>query len=308
MTSNPGRKPVIGMVPRPLPAASLANATHWASFTAVSSPSETSGLDAFIIADSVVRVRLIEEAIEAGARAVLCQSPLAATVEEAREIVDLCASRGVQLAVAFPYRYSPAFKRLREQVQAGAAGDVLAIRAESRGATQAESALRDRVVAALDMISHLIGRNATRVYAEPGNGLRGGDGEETVLFTIRYGDIFCTLDVRLSRANSSVEPGDVTVQVVGTGGVLDLDMFSQALTRRSAEDGRVSYIQWGSDIGSALISDFARLVAGEASPNLATGADGLRAMETVSAAYRSVERGEPIEIAHHEEDLAHAQN
>ena len=92
------------------------------------------GLDGVIVTSENVRHRaLVEKAADAGVRAVLCEKPLATTVEDARAMIARCAERGVALATAFPCRYAPPFQRLRAQIRAGMIGDVLAIRGSNRG-------------------------------------------------------------------------------------------------------------------------------------------------------------------------------
>lgn len=307
MTNAAGRKPVIGMFPKPLAPAALDKAGQAARFVTVADPRQAKGLDALVISRRSFRpLQLVEAAVEAGARAILCQSPLASTLNDAQAIVNGCAKQGVTLAMAFSCRYSPALQRLREQVRGGALGDLLALGMTSYGAmpegwsvdkTVPDGGLTiDRGVQAADLASWLLGREPTEVYAEMSNGRSGANRASWALLSVRYGSIFSTLDVRWSAETTRSGMGEAAMQVVGTGGVLDLDMFSQSLTLTSATDGRVSWPHWGSDIQAGMIADFARLVAGEPAPNLATGIDALRALEVALAAYRSAELGEPVAV------------
>ncbi|HEX5322946.1 MAG TPA: Gfo/Idh/MocA family oxidoreductase [Capsulimonadaceae bacterium] len=297
MTITATKKPVIGFLPAMLPSAKPA----FAEFVGIADPKALADVDGVVIAGEVDQHRrLVQTAAEAGVRAILCESPLATTLAGARALVDACERRDVRLALAFPCRYSPAFKRLREQVRAGAVGDVVAIRATSHGpiAEEQKSAgvLLDRAAQLVDLSRWLLGREASEVYAETANRFYDGSGEDSALLSIKFADTFATVDARWSHSKSYPAAGEVTLQVVGTGGVLDLDMFSQGLALSSAKDGRISWPGWGSDIAVGMISDFARLVAGEPAPNLATGEDGLRALEVAFAAHRSAEREEPVSV------------
>jgi predicted dehydrogenase len=62
-----------------------------------------------------------ELAITAGAH-VLCEKPLATTIEDARFLAALAETRAVRTRVGFTLRYAPAMLRLRELVEEGAIG------------------------------------------------------------------------------------------------------------------------------------------------------------------------------------------
>jgi predicted dehydrogenase len=267
-----------------------------------------SGLDGVIVTSETIHHRkFVQAAAEAGVKAILCESPLATTLEDGRAMVDACEKRGVRLAMAFPCRYSPALLRLREQVRSGAVGEVLAIRGTNHGVVpggwfidpslSGGGAVLDRTVHVADLNRWILGKEATEVYAEIGNGFNHKDWEDTGFLTIRYGaGVFATLDTSWSRPKNYPTWGDVTLQVVGTGGVLDLDMYSQGLAHYSVRDSRISWPHWGSNVYAGLISDFLNVVAGGTSPNLATGEDGLRALDVAMAAYRSAGLQSPVSV------------
>lgn len=266
------------------------------------------GLDGVIVAsENIHHRRLVELAASAGVRAILCEKPLATTTEDARAMIAACAAAGVKLATAFPCRYSPAFQRLKQQVSAGAVGEVLAIRGTNRGtmpggwfvdkALSGGGAVIDHSVHVADLNRVLLGREATEVYAEIGSGFYHQDWEDTGFLTIGYeGGVFATLDTSWSRPKTFPTWGDVTLQVVGTNGVLDLDMFAQNLVHYDDRAGRIGWDNWGSGTDAGLVADFLRLIAGQEVPNLATGEDGLRALAVALAAYRSAASGESAAV------------
>ncbi len=266
------------------------------------------GLDGVIVAsENIHHRRLVELAASAGVRAILCEKPLATTTKDARAMIAACAAAGVKLATAFPCRYSPAFQRLKQQVSAGAVGEVLAIRGTNRGtmpggwfvdkALSGGGAVIDHSVHVADLNRVLLGREATEVYAEIGSGFYHQDWEDTGFLTIGYeGGVFATLDTSWSRPKTFPTWGDVTLQVVGTNGVLDLDMFAQNLVHYDDRAGRIGWDNWGSGTDAGLVADFLRLIAGQEVPNLATGEDGLRALAVALAAYRSAASGESAAV------------
>ena len=265
-------------------------------------------LDGVIItSENVYHRPLVEKAVVAGVKTILCEKPLATTVEDARAMVQLCADSGVRLATAFPCRYAPAFQRLRARVQAGAIGEVLAIRGTNRGsmpggwftdrALSGGGAVIDHTVHVADLNRVLLGREASKVQAEIGSGFYHQDWDDTGFLTINYeGGVFATLDTSWSRPKTFPTWGDVTMQVVGTGGVLDMDMFAQNLVHYDDLAGRTGWSHWGSGMDAGLVADFLRLCSGEAAPDLATGEDGLRALAIALAAYRSAETGQPAPV------------
>jgi predicted dehydrogenase len=62
--------------------------------------------------------RHIRESLDAGARAILCEKPLATTAEEARAVVDACRRAGVPLLVATNHFYDAAWDRAKHHLVA----------------------------------------------------------------------------------------------------------------------------------------------------------------------------------------------
>lgn len=62
--------------------------------------------------------RQIREGIAAGVRAILCEKPLATTMEDAREVVDACREAGVILLVATNHFYDEAWDRAKHHLVA----------------------------------------------------------------------------------------------------------------------------------------------------------------------------------------------
>ena len=61
---------------------------------------------------------------EAGVRAVLCEKPIATRLSDAYRAVQACRERGTLLVVNHNRRWHPLWRQLRDEVQAGAIGDV----------------------------------------------------------------------------------------------------------------------------------------------------------------------------------------
>jgi predicted dehydrogenase len=70
---------------------------------------------------------MVLAAVQAGVRAIFCEKPLAATPEQATEMVEACQSAGVLLAVNHTRRWEPIYIRAKQLVQEGAIGRIEAI-------------------------------------------------------------------------------------------------------------------------------------------------------------------------------------
>jgi predicted dehydrogenase len=82
------------------------------------------GIDAVaIVAPDDVHHAVAAAALDAGLP-VLCEKPLARTVEEAADLAGRAAARGIVTKMGFGFRYSPALRHLRDLVAAGHVGRV----------------------------------------------------------------------------------------------------------------------------------------------------------------------------------------
>ena len=71
---------------------------------------------------------LHREQVEAAARAgkhVLCEKPMALSVDECRRMMDACDAAGVHLQVCFVLRGWPTYGRVREMLASGELGQVV---------------------------------------------------------------------------------------------------------------------------------------------------------------------------------------
>ena len=72
-------------------------------------------------------------AVEAGAKLVYCEKPIAVDLSEARTMVEVCEKAGVPLVVNHQRRTGEDFVWLREQITSGSIGDVYLVRATCAG-------------------------------------------------------------------------------------------------------------------------------------------------------------------------------
>ena len=264
------------------------------------------GLDAVVVCSENVNHRaLVEQAAHAG-KHVLCEKPLATSIEDGQAMIAACRSAGIQLMTAFPCRYSPIMQRLKAAVDSGSAGKVLAFRGTNRGRNpggwfidkklSGGGAMIDHTVHVTDLMRWLLRDEVKDVYAEISNGIGHHDFDDVAFLSMSFRQgVFGTLDASWSRPKAFPTWGDVTLELVTERGTLSMDMFSQNLVLYSDVAGSVSWHNWGGNMDDGLVGAFAAAIA-DGSPVPITGEDGLRAAEVALAAYRSTEQKAPVAL------------
>src|SRR5579862_7495656 len=90
-------------------------------------------VDAVVIcSENLKHVDMVEAAAKAG-RHIICEKPLIARASDGERMEKAVKEAGVKFMTAFPCRFSPAYRRLRERVVSGEIGDVQGIAATNRG-------------------------------------------------------------------------------------------------------------------------------------------------------------------------------
>ena len=108
-------------------------------------------------------------------------------------------------------------------------------------------------------------------------------------------DIPVSLDCSWNRPVSFPTWGDVTLRIVGTKGILEVDVFNSAGFIYSNKDEKISNFSTSDNADELMLKDFIDSYKEKKKP-FTSGEDGLRATEVVEAAYRSLEKGGKVEI------------
>jgi predicted dehydrogenase len=269
------------------------------------------GIDGVILCSvSSEHRRLAERAAAAGVH-VLCEKPLATRAEDAEAIVAACAAADVRLMTAFPMRFSPVLRALHASVRSGAIGELLCLEGVNTGempdlhrawfvdpVLAGGGAVMDHVVHLADLYRWLLEGEVVEVYAVANRILQDGfAGVETGSFvSLRFGDgVIATIDCSWSKPRSYPSWGGLALEVVGTTGVVTTDAFRQHLVVHGRLDDGISWPFWGSDPNVGMLAEFVAAIREGREPAI-TGLDGLRAVEIVEAAYRSVGSGAPVQL------------
>jgi myo-inositol 2-dehydrogenase/D-chiro-inositol 1-dehydrogenase len=259
-----------------------------------------------VTSENINHLPLTKMAVEAGAH-VLCEKPIATTMEDGREMIRVCREAGVQLMIAYPCRYSPAVQSVKAAIERGDLGEIYGLKATNRGqmpggwftdlALSGGGAVIDHTVHVLDLVGWFWRSPVKSVFAEVGHDLlweENVDDAGLVSFRLNNG-IFGTLDCSWSRPRVFPTWGDVTMEIVGSQGWLQFNLTAQDTSLYSDVLDGISWVPWGSDINLGLIRDFVDTIENDREPAI-TGEDGLYALEVALAAYRSAEAGAAIDL------------
>lgn len=266
-----------------------------------------SGCDAVAItSDNKGHAPLGVRAAKAG-KHILCEKPLVTTEEEGTALLGAVEAAGVKLMTAFPCRFAAPYVALKDKVHRGEIGQIRSICATNRGRCpfgwfvekekSGGGAMIDHVVHVTDLLRDLLGEEPVRVQAQTGSNIYGQEWEDTAMLTIEFpSGIFATLDSSWSRPQSYRTWGDVTMNIVGDEGVMEMNMFGTE-TQVTTLTSNPSYQShgWGSGMDEAMVNEFVRACLDDREPAV-TGFDGLQAARVSLAGYRSAEIGEVVEI------------
>ncbi|NJC69976.1 Gfo/Idh/MocA family oxidoreductase [Planosporangium thailandense] len=269
------------------------------------------GIDGVVVcAETAYHRELVEQAAAAGA-AVLCEKPLGVSHEDSDAIVNACERAGVSLMTAFPVRFSPAVRQIRDMV---AAGDLGALRAFS-GTNQSVmpiherswfvdpalaggGAMMDHIVHLADIFTWMVGAAPTEVYAV-GNRIVHAEMvtvETAGLVMLTYPNgVFASIDCSWDRPFNYPSWGGIALSVVADGGTVDVDPLNQQLTRFGGSPA-YGWIPWGLDTNQFMIDEFLAAIDERRQPSV-TGRDGLIATKIALAAMESAATGAPVTLA-----------
>ncbi|HVX42401.1 MAG TPA: Gfo/Idh/MocA family oxidoreductase, partial [Mycobacteriales bacterium] len=267
--------------------------------------------DAVVICSENSRHRpLVELAATAGAH-VLCEKPIATTLEDATAMIGACRNAGVVLMPAYPVRFHPAFTVLRENVRAGRLGRILAAAGTNNGRAPIASrrwfvdaelagggAFMDHIVHLADLLDHLRGEPAVEVYAQSNRIVHENevDVETGGLVAVTYADgMVATIDCSWNRPATATIGGGLTLYLEGEHGSAGFDTGNQSLTLFDDVAGGISRVGYGPDLDALMLQEFLTAIA-EGRPAQPDGDTGLRTLQIVLAAQESDRTGQPVRI------------
>lgn len=263
--------------------------------------------DGVIVCSENVKHRSMVEAAAKAGKWILCEKPLAATVPDAKAMIAACRKAGVGLGTAFPCRYAPTLMDVRQRVVRGELGELYAVACTNNGsfpggwfanpALSGGGATMDHTVHVADVMRWLTGKEFTKVYCELGTFIRRGLKTDDVgsLHLEMEGGLQVSHIASWNRAKSFPTWGDVTIEIIGEKGVLNVDAFGQSIDVYSDKAMKAEWAYWGGNTDLDLVGDFVKAIHERREPTV-TGMDGLKAVEVTVAAYRSAKIGKAVAI------------
>lgn len=269
---------------------------------------------AVVVCSATVEHRPLVEMAAGRGLHVLCEKPVATTLEDARAMLAACAQSGVQLHMAFVTRFLPLVQQVRAAVAAGDLGDLIAMVGGNRGrpplppqyppwiTTRSQSgggALIDHSVHLTDVMRHLSGREVVRVAAEVDSRLWDCGVDDVALMSLVFDDgMVASVDPSWSVPAGNPWDYDFYLRIVGSRGSLAISDLPESLQLVSSHTGGgLRLVSFGTDVDAALIEAFAASIRAERllSP-CADGEAGLRALEIALAGYAAAHAGATVSL------------
>lgn len=244
-------------------------------------------------------------------KAVLVEKPLSLDLEQVDRGIAAATEAGIPVQVGFNRRFDPSHRSVREQVAAGAVGEVQLVRITSRdpapppiGYVETSGGIfLDMTIHDFDMARYVTGSEVIEVYATGGvmvDPAIGAAGDlDTVVVVMRHANGAITT---IDNSRQAVYGYDQRVEVFGSAGVVASDNPGVTTTvLRTAEGSRgptVPYFFIERYLPSYIDewTAFAEMVR-TGGPSPVPMADGRAPLVLGLAAWRSVREQRPVRVA-----------
>ena len=251
----------------------------------------------------------------AAGKHVLCEKPLALTVDDCDEMIACAEDACVVLQVGFVRRFQQEFVEAKRRIDAGEIGEPMIVKSLTRGPglppvwahelSRSNGMLAEVNSHDFDCTRWLAGSEIERVYAETANmkgaerGVAAADFYDNAVVTLRFANgALGTID-----GTCPVDVGyDARVEVVGSEGVLFVgqQQATALLEIRRRGAGEVpTFASWPQRFEWGYREELRAFVeaARTGAEPRATGNDGRAAVAAVIAANRAWLEGRPVELA-----------
>jgi len=264
---------------------------------------------------------------------VLCEKPMAITIEDSKKMIEACNRAGVKLMIACNLRFHPVHIKAREIIQAGCLGKIVLIKAQMsyfyppdtnwriKPEIAGGGSLHDAGIHCIDLARFFTGEEVVQVSAFTGNVIFDYAVEDTALVLMKF----------TSGAYGFIETSygayytENKFEVIGSKGTLfgERSIWGAKTAGRlrafAGEAGRTHDVKfappWGQDpslggLGTVMkeynlpppcntytaeVEYFSECIMGDKEPEI-NGMQGLRDLQIVKAAYESAKGGKVITI------------
>lgn len=222
----------------------------------------------------------------------LIEKPIADSIENARKIVKSAKNSGCKIMVGHIERFNPAVLKLKELIDKGELGNVLAISAKRIGPYSPRirdvGIIIDLAVHEIDTISFLYGLRAESVYAVAGRSFH--ELEDYASIVIKFNaDRVGLIDTNW------LSPTKIRLlNAVGTKGVANLNYIEQSLELSKVDGKSIVEVKKREPLKNEL-EVFLKSIAEDEDPK-PSGEDGLYILSVAISAIRSYKSGIPIRL------------
>jgi len=249
---------------------------------------------------------------------VLCEKPMALTIKDCQEMVDVCAHEGVKLGIAFQARQHPGTREARRLVGSGALGSVALAHAQwgygepglvkptvrtglrewwERPDLVGAGTFMGNGVHGADQLRYVLDSEVTEVTAVTDGQTDAQPLEHLATLLLRFAN--GTIGILVSGRRLPYNRPDLAVygsrgRVIASGG-----QTSWAGSLEVVEEGKERTEGYGRDDGNVyvnLVEDFNRAVEEDGQPE-ATGLDGLKVVQITLAMVESAKTGKLVKPA-----------
>lgn len=264
------------------------------------------------VVDICVPTYLHREYVEKAAKAkkhIICETPIARSLEDAKAIIEICEKEGVQLFIANVLRFFPEFKRIQELVNSERIGKVGTVRTMRGGeypigwgdwyanVEKSGSLLVDMLVHDFDFLRWCFGE-VERVFAKSQLG-RDRMRMDHALVGLRFQN---GVIAHAEGTWAYPEGFRTEVEIAGEKGIIHHNSDESIPIKAALRKSKASLIG-GSPLESPLkttphqleLEHFIHCLRTGAKP-VSTAEDGLKALEISLAALESVQSGQPVFI------------
>ncbi len=267
-------------------------------------------VDAVVIATSTDTHADLVAASAAAGKAIFCEKPLDLDVDVAKSSVKTAADHDVLLCLGFNRRHDPTFNRLKQEIDAGAVGQVEVVSITSRDPSpppreyigRSGGLFRDMMIHDLDMARWLLGEDPVQIFAS-GSVLASdeiaAEGDiDTAVVTLRTASgQLCNI----TNSRRCVYGYDQRIEVFGSEGMVRAGNQTETQVELAnaagfqTEPALPFFLERYADAYRLQLDRFLQAVAGGDNV-LPDGLDGLKALQMADAAQRSCDQNKAIDL------------
>jgi predicted dehydrogenase len=269
---------------------------------------------------------VVVAAVEAGKKAIICEKPLATSIEDGQEMVKICRDKHVKLMYAEDWIFAPAIIRAKEICKEGGIGDIIYVKAkETHNGSHSVYAQQKQYCGGGSMIHlgiHPIGflpwlteQDITHVM-----GMKTKGAENNLLHKNYTGEDWAAALIMLENGTRGFVEGnyitcggmDDKVEIYGTEGNIHIDLTKGSplsVYSRSGYEYAIEKADFTHGWTKPAVDEFMSLgyvneiahfvdcVQNDKQPQKGTtGEDGIKALAVTFAIYESAEKGRLIEL------------